>query len=156
MRRLARHFVNGLVTVPAELVGELRRGLRTIVGDAADAMLQASELAGEAQRRESYAAPRELLGEACALLDQIGWEDPPGASAVHIDLRRHHRMLSAALRAALRVAEDEQADARALGSRRADDGKAPAQGAHPHLRAMREYTAAIEDLRVRLAGSEQA
>ena len=139
--------VNGLVTVPAELAGELRRGLRLLVGDAAGAMLQASELAGAAQREESYARPRALLMEACALLDQIGWEDPPSACALQVDLRRHHRALGAALRASLVVAEDDLAEERALaGAVPLPDQPAGGLEASAHLRALREYVAAIDEL----------
>jgi hypothetical protein len=155
VRYASQDLVNGLVTVPAELSRELRRGLRSLLGDAAAAMLQTSELSASAQHRESYAQPRALLAEACALLDQVGWEDPQAPYAVQVDLRRHHRALGGALRAALLVAEDEAAEARALCS--LDEGpgdlvwdRAYEVAAEAHLRELREYIAAIDELSARL------
>lgn len=143
--------MNGLVTVPAELVGELRSGLRLLLGDAAAAMLQASELGAAEQRREAYVRPRRLLGQVCDLLDRIGWEERGGAQAIQIDLGRHHRALSLALRSALIVAEDELAEARAPGAAGGEpDAAGRARAAEAHVRAMRGYLAAIERLRARL------
>lgn len=131
--------MNGIVTVPADLVADLRRGLRCVAGDAAYAIGEATELPADRQGRALYAERRGQLARAFALLDQIGFADPPEPGAVHIDLRAHREAVGEGLELAALVAEDELAD----------DTPARA-GAGGRLAALREYAASVAALSRRL------
>jgi hypothetical protein len=88
--------------VDAGMVGCLRIGLHSVLGQAAEAICEVVEGGGREHRRESYAEPLDRFDRARALLGVVGWEEGETATArardVEIDLRAHRDALLAALR----------------------------------------------------------
>jgi hypothetical protein len=158
--------MNGIVTVPAELVADLRRGLRCVLGDAAGAIAEATELPAAQQRRSLYARRRGQLERTLALLDLVGFGDPAEPQAVHIDLRAHRLALGEGLELASLVAQDEIEDAGVFAARgardRGADGTEKLAGAEPHagmpadrrLAALRAYAARVAELSAQLDRAE--
>jgi hypothetical protein len=144
--------MNGIVTVPPDLIADVRRGLRGALGNAAAAIVEATELPAAEQDVELYTEHRAQLGGACVLLDVVGWADQREEVAAHVDLRAHRRAFGEALELALLVAEDELEEVGVLADREAQNG-------HGHRRAsaigaLREYSRRIADLAARLDREE--
>jgi hypothetical protein len=137
--------MNGIVTVPAPLVADLRRGLRCALGNAAAGIAEATELPARAQCSGLYAQHRQQLEDAFAALDLVGFCEPTAPRAVHLDLRVHRRALQAALDEALLVAEDDLAERLAPAAPR-DLAHPGAQRRAEDVRALRQYSARIAEL----------
>jgi hypothetical protein len=58
------------------MVGELRNGLHTVLGDAARSVSQTTERYGHERHPEWYAEHRERFERTWALLDLIGCDEP--------------------------------------------------------------------------------
>ncbi len=87
--------------VDAGMVGCLRIGLHSVLGQAAEAICEVVEHGGREHRRESYAEPLDRFDHARALLDVVGWEEGDATARtrdVEIDLRAHRDALLVALR----------------------------------------------------------
>jgi hypothetical protein len=113
------------LTIPAELIPDVREGLFSLLGDAAEAILHALEQPESQRRREWFAADREQLRCVFALLDLTGWDAAPEAGAVPVDLREHGGTLRHALDGYLPLLEDQEREADLNDRRRAAEGKAP-------------------------------
>ena len=136
-----------IITVPAELVGELRHGLHTVLGNAAEGVSQITERSGREHHPEWYAEQRERFERTWALLDLIGWREPKQPAAVRINLCEHHRAVSEALDVRLTVAADDLEEADAVDAERAEQGKLPMREATTsRVLALREFASSVEDL----------
>ncbi len=87
--------------VDAGMVGCLRIGLHSVLGQAAEAICEVVEHGGREHRCESYVEPLDRFDRARGLLDVVGWEEGDTAAActrdVEIDLQVHRDALLAAL-----------------------------------------------------------
>jgi hypothetical protein len=86
-----------LITVPAEMVEDLRDGVYAELRNVAEVVIQATQTAGHLDHPERYHQQRLRACAACALLDLIGWTggDPP--VELQVDLAQHRVVLLAAL-----------------------------------------------------------
>jgi hypothetical protein len=100
-----------IVTVPAEIVDDLRVGLHNELGVPAEGILEVVGRTDRERRVEKYHEHLECLNEVCALLDLIGWAPPTQRTAVTIDLGSHRRAVLAALDFAVRTSTNELSDA---------------------------------------------
>jgi hypothetical protein len=136
-----------LITVPAEMLGELRNGLYTVLGDAAQGISQITDVGGRESHPEWYAEHRERFERTWALLDLIGWSEPKHPSAFRLDLHRHGQAMIEALDVRLLVAEDDLKEADAVDVERAQRGEPPKrQRTIERADAVREFAAAVKDL----------
>ena len=136
-----------IITVPAEMASELRDGLHTVLGDAAEGVSQTTEQFEREDHPECYAEQRERFERTWALLDLIGWHEPKQPATVRINLREHHRAMTEALDVRLLVAADDLEEANAVDAERAEQGEPPKREATTtQVLALREFAASIEDL----------
>jgi hypothetical protein len=140
-----------IITVPAEMVSELRHGLHTVLGDAAQGVSRTTEQYGREGHPEWYAEHRERFERTWVLLDLIGWGEPKQPAAVRIDLRQHRRAASEALDVRLLVAEDDLEEADLVDAERAEHGEPSKREATTgRVVALREFAASVKDLLARL------
>lgn len=136
-----------LITVPAGMLGELRNGLHTVLGDAAQGISQVTDAGGRERHPEWYAEHRERFERTWALLDLIGWSEPKHPSALRLDLQRHGEAMIEALDVRLLVAEDDLKEADAVDTERAERGEPPKrQQTIERAEAVREFAAAVKDI----------
>jgi len=139
--------VGQLITVPAEMLGELRNGLHTNLGDAAHGISQITDTGGRERHPEWYAEHRERFERTCALLDLIGWSELKQTAAIQVDLRRHAQAMIEALDVRLLVAEDDLKEADTVDAERAKRGEPPKrQQTVERVEAVREFAATVKDL----------
>jgi hypothetical protein len=65
-----------IITVPAELVGQLRVGLLSVLADAAEDILNAAKRRGRERHSEWFQGARGKFERAFVLLDLIDWSEP--------------------------------------------------------------------------------
>ena len=112
--RRMRSAPNGaVITVPAELVANLRVGLHHLLGAAADDIADITSRPGREQHPEWYQDSRTQLEQAWALLDLVGWADPREPTAARIDLRQYRWAATSALKASLMFARRRTGGGRA-------------------------------------------
>ncbi|MGO9761050.1 MAG: hypothetical protein ACLP1Q_07310 [Solirubrobacteraceae bacterium] len=133
-----------LVTVPADLVRDLRIGLHNELTVPAEGVLEVISRADREIRPEQYREHLEYLDELCVLLDVVGWAIPKQQAAVALDLRRHQQAVISALDFAVRSSVDELEDAeKGVPSKRDATAKRVA-ALHEFATATNELAAAIE------------
>ncbi len=136
-----------IITVPAEMVSELRDGLHTVLGDAAQGISLVTDNGGRECHPEWYAEHGERLERTWALLDLIGWGEPKQPAAIRIDLRKHHQAVTEAFRVRLQVTADSLKEAHTVDAERAEHGEPSKRDATTRrVRTLREFAAAIQDL----------
>lgn len=146
---------DAIITVPAEMASELRNGLHTVLGGAAQGVSQVTDKPGRERHPEWYSEHRERLERIWTLLDLIGWGEPNQPAAIRIDLRQHHRAVSEALDVRLLVGEDDLNEAGAVDGERAQQGVPPKREATTkRVFALREFAAAVKDLAGRIEMEE--
>jgi hypothetical protein len=122
-----------LITVPAELVADVRLGLQNELGVPAEAIVD--EVIPRADRdhlHELFRAQLEYLDEICIVLDLVGWMTPKRSAAIAIDLRAHRRAVVSALDYAVSSL-----------TRRGEDAEEELEP--PKLEAMREHLVALQE-----------
>ena len=133
------------IIVPAQLVGVLREGLHSEIGNAAEAIAQAADQADRERRPEAYREPFGHLDRTRALLDLIDRSTPHPAIAVRVDLCEHREAVLGALDVALIVGDADLEDAEKVDADRAARGEAPIRETTTRrVFALREFRAAIE------------
>ncbi len=89
------------VTIPGPITNDLRQGLTLRMGDAAQALEQASLVDRRKRTYEMFAEHFEQIDAVRELFDALGWEhvelDPPEIEGVEIDLDEHREALEAGL-----------------------------------------------------------
>jgi hypothetical protein len=128
-----------LVTVPAELVGDLRIGLHNELTAPAEGVIEVVSRADRETQPEQYHEHLDYLDELCVLLDIVGWARPKQQTAVVIDLRPHRRAVTTALDFATTSSVDELKDAE-----KADATKQDATA--KRVAALREFATAVAEL----------
>ena len=83
------------VLIPAEVVDLLRDGLRSRLAIAARQIADADGQLGAREHPERYQDPLRRIDAVRALLEDLGWNDPP--SDLRVDLQTHAWALIAAL-----------------------------------------------------------
>jgi hypothetical protein len=126
-----------MLTVPAEMVGYLRSGLHSGIGDAAETIAQVVGEPGREQHPEWYREPLTHFDRVRALLNTIGWAatDPP--AEVSVDLHEHRHAILDALGVAMIVAD---ADLKAAETVSTANGKTTIR----RVLALSEFAAAVE------------
>lgn len=94
------------LTVPAPIVGHLRCGLHSELGQAAAEIDGLSVLPEREAHPEWFEEPLRQLDAVRALLDVIGWGEPAVSEPVEVDLDRHRAALIAALAGLLEIERD--------------------------------------------------
>ncbi len=146
-----------IITVSAEMVGELRHGLYTVLGNAAEGVSQITEQFEREHHPEWYAEQRERFERTWALLDLIGWREPKQPAAIRINLHEHHRTVNEALDVRLLVAADDLDEADAVDAERAEQGEPPMREATTNrVFALREFASSVKNLLTGLGVQEQA
>jgi hypothetical protein len=114
--RASRH-----VLIPAEVLDLLRDGLRGRLAVAAQRISDADERLDAREHPERYQDPLRCIDALRALLDDIGWITPPGASPAEprVDLQVHGLALTEALREQVSVYADMLRDIDPAAARRA-------------------------------------
>jgi DNA-binding XRE family transcriptional regulator len=131
-RRRAR-----LITVPAELVGDLRLGLQNELTVPAEGIIELFAAADRGQRAQQYQRHFEYLDDVCAVLDLVGWAKPKQPAAIAIDLCTHRRAVISALDFAVSSLTHRLEDA--------EEELEPSKlkGMTEHVVALREFTEAV-------------
>jgi hypothetical protein len=133
-----------IITVPAEIVSQVRIGLPNVLHDAAEEITAAVERPGYERQPEWFQGGRAKLERACALLDLIGWSERTQAAAICVDLSQHGQALNEALEVMLMVGEDELKEADAVDATRARQSEPPKREATTRrVLALREFAASI-------------
>jgi hypothetical protein len=133
-----------IITVPAEIVSQVRIGLPNVLADGAEEITAAVEREGYERSPKWFQGGRAKLERACALLDLIGWSEPERAAAVRVDLREHGKALNEALRVMLMVGEDDLEEADPVDAARARRGEPPKREATTkRVLALREFAASL-------------
>ncbi len=134
-----------IITVPAQMVGVLRSGLYSEIGNTAEALAQVTGRAGREQHLESYREPLERLDRTRALLDLIGWSATGPAVAVRVGLPEHREAILNGLAVAMTVGDGDLEEAAQVDAERAARGEAPVREATTRrVLALREFRAAVE------------
>jgi hypothetical protein len=133
--------------VPAELVGQVRIGLQSVLGDAAEEITDAVERPECERHPEWFHGGRTKFERTFALLDVIGWRESDQRAAVRFDLGEHRRALIEALEVMLRVGEDDLEEADLVDTERAQRGETPKRNATAkRVRTLREFAAGVESI----------
>jgi hypothetical protein len=131
--------------VPAEMVGHLRNGLHSSIGDAVQEIAHVVDMPDREQHPERYREPLEHFDAVRALLDLIGWGETDPPVEVSVDLREHRRALTDALQIALLAGNDDLEEAEAIDAQRARRAEPPKREATTRrVLALREFVAAVE------------
>jgi hypothetical protein len=143
-----------IITVPAELVGELRRGLHSALGAPAEGIL---DVIGRADRetQPAYEPHLERLA-VCAVLDLIGWTMPARPLATTLDLTAHRDVVTAGLGFALLASADEVSEADAVDADRTAREEPPkARVTVKRAIALRDFAACVKRLATDLERQER-
>jgi hypothetical protein len=133
------------LTIPAEVVQDVREGLFGLLGDAAEGIMHSLEQRDRDHHVESFKADRRQLGQVFALLDLVGWTTDSEPRAVAVDLGEHGQTLKEAVDGWLPLLEDQEAEVDVNDKRRAEEGKPPRkQEILGRLAACRVFAALLE------------
>jgi hypothetical protein len=111
--------------ITAELVRTLRMGLHSELGGAAQEIERASDRSGRHRHPEWYEEPLAKFDAVRALLDEIGWDEPPKPIDIEIDLTKHQCATLGALRSQMCVHQDMVEEAEVVDRERSKQGKSP-------------------------------
>jgi hypothetical protein len=134
-----------IVTVPAHLVGPLRSGLHSALGDAAEVIAQSVSGANRERHPERYQEPLAHFDQVRAVLNLIGWSKVEQATDVHIDLCEHGQAVLAGLRVAMIVGASELDEVEPVDAERATRGEPPKRDAtERRVCALRKFVTSVE------------
>jgi hypothetical protein len=136
-----------LVTVPVEMIYELRKSPHIELSGAAQDIDAVAIRMGQVIHPEWYEEPLGRFDAIRALLDEIGWwnTDPP--AEVRFDLDPHRLAVTRALEAVLLFAEADMNELDAVEAERAKRGEpSTREDTTRRVLALREFAAAIKDL----------
>ena len=133
------------VTIPADVIRDIRRGLCCLVGSAAEGIVQLVELPRHEYHPEWFQKPRAQLAGALALLDLLGPDAGCPPRHVDVELGAHGQTLREAVREYLPVREMQVREADLTDSWRVAHGQPPKkQRVIERLTALREFAALLE------------
>lgn len=148
---------DSILKVPAKMAGELRYGLHTVLGQAAQDISVVTDRRGRECHPEWYREPLERLDRARALLDLVGWGYPSRPVEILVDVREHGWALLKGLEVALIVGDDDLKETVLVDEERAAQGKPPGE-VETLLRVsvLREYLRAVDEHMERVFGPVEA
>lgn len=113
------------LTIPAEIVPDVREALFSLMGDATEQIDQALIRPGRELHPEWYEEARHQLERVFALLDLVGWAAKDEPREVEVDPREHGKTLTETAERYLPFLADADREADANDQRRAAQGKPP-------------------------------
>src|SRR6478672_8680489 len=113
------------VTIPADVIDDVRESLFCLLGGAAEAIVHSLEQPERERHPEWFRAERTEVEDALALLDLAGWDASIAPRAIEVELPRYGPALKQALVGYLAVLEDQEAEADLNDERRAAERKPP-------------------------------
>lgn len=116
--------MSSMLTVPAGMVRDLRTGLHSVLGQAAQDVSIVTDRRGRERHPEWYRDPLGRFDRARALLDLVGWAETDARGSVSLDLNTHCWALRGALDVALLVGCDDIMEARKTSGRKSKRKKA--------------------------------
>jgi hypothetical protein len=132
------------ITVPAELVNDLRIGLYTCLADAAEDTSDAATRRERERHPEWFQSARSMFERTWELLDVIGWAQPDQPEALDLDLETHREALLNSLEVMLSVGEDGLDDSAAVDAERAQRGAAPrSEATAGRVSALRHFAGSV-------------
>ena len=111
------------LTIPADVIPDVREGVFCLLGDAAEGIMHALERRDREHHPEWFRADRDQLSAVFALLDLIGWSADREPLDVQLDLAEHGATLKDAIEGFLPLLEDLYLQAAAGDSRPAQEGR---------------------------------
>jgi hypothetical protein len=111
--------------IPADLVRTLRMGLHSELGGAAQDIERVSDRYGRHRHPEWYEEPLAKFDAVRALLDEVGWGEPPEPTDIEVNLAKHQCALLSALRSQACIHQDMIEEAELVDRERAKQGKPP-------------------------------
>jgi DNA-binding NarL/FixJ family response regulator len=139
--------ISGVVTVPADLVGQLRNGLHNVLSVAASEVSSVADRANRERHPEWYDQPLERFTRTCALLDAMGWGDSEQPVAAQINFGEHRLALIDALDVAHLLADAELEEIDAVDAQRLARGEAPKRAATLEwFRRLHVFAAGVQQL----------
>lgn len=132
------------ITVPAELVNDLRIGLYTSLADAAEDTSDAATRRERERHPEWFQSARSEFERTWELLDRIGWAESDQPEALDLDLQTHREALLDALEVLLFVGEDDLEDSAAVDAERAHSGEAArSEATADRVSALRHFASSV-------------
>jgi hypothetical protein len=133
------------LTIPADVIPDVREGLFSLMGDAGEGIMHALEQPEHERHPERFQAGRAQLGQVFALLDLVGWDAGGEPRDVDVELREHGQTLKEAVDGYLPLLEDQDAEADLNDRLRAERGLPPRkQEIVRRLAGLREFAALVE------------
>jgi hypothetical protein len=133
------------LTIPANMLADVREALFCLLGDATQAIDHALIHPDRDRHPERFAEHRKQLEHVLATLDLVGWASGEDRRDVEIDVRDHGSTLKEALDEYLPLLEDQEAEADANDRSRAEQGKPPRkEEIIKSLVACRDFTSLVE------------
>jgi hypothetical protein len=132
------------ITVPAELVDDLRIGLYACLADAAEDTSDAAKRRERERHPEWFQSARSKFERTWELLDLIGWAEPGQPEALDLELETYRDALLDALEVLLLVGEDDLDDSAAVDAERAQRGEAPrSEATADRVSALRHFASSV-------------
>jgi DNA-binding CsgD family transcriptional regulator len=139
--------LSSVVTVPADLVGQLRSGLHNVLSVAASEVSGVADRANRERHPEWYDQPLDRFMRTCALLDAMGWGDSEQPVAVQINFDEHRLALIDALDVAHLLVDAELEEVEAVDAQRLARGEAPKRAATlKWFRRLHAFAAGVQQL----------
>jgi ribosome-binding protein aMBF1 (putative translation factor) len=133
-----------MLKVPAAMVGRVRAGLHSVLGEAAQEIDLATLESSREVDGELYTEMLARFDRTRALLDAIGWVETAPVVPVQLDLGVHRPALLDALDISLGVADAQVAEAGAVDAERERRGEPPRQQETIRLaRELRDFAAVV-------------
>ncbi|MGH2903261.1 MAG: hypothetical protein ACRDK7_06725 [Solirubrobacteraceae bacterium] len=139
--------MRAMLTVPGEAARELRKGLHTELGGAAQDIEEVTLKHDQVTHPDWYEEPLGRFDATRALLNEIGWSDIDApAEEVQIDLDAHRHAVTRALETALLTAENDINELDTVEAERAKRGEPPARKATTRrVLALRAFATTVND-----------
>jgi transcriptional regulator with XRE-family HTH domain len=136
-----------MLSVPPNMVAHVRMGLHSVLGRAAEGISQTVLQPDREKYPEWYEEDREHFEQTCALLDLIGWGEPPHApSTAQIPLPEHRWALTEALPVVLRLADVVMDELDLVEQQRQRRGEPPQrEQTIERVQALREFAATVDE-----------
>jgi hypothetical protein len=132
------------ITVPAELVNDIRIGLYVCLADAAEQTCEAAKRGERERHPEWFQSARAKFERTWRLLDRIGWAEADRPEPFELDPDSDREALLDALEVMLLVGIDDLDDAAAVDAERVRRGEPPrSQATADRVSALRHFAGSI-------------
>ena len=113
------------LTIPADVICDVRESLLCLLGGAAEAIVHSLEQPEREHHPEWFGADRRELEDALALLDLTGWDASCEPRSMEVEVARHGSVLKQAVDGYLPLLEDQEAEADLDDRRRTAEQRPP-------------------------------